>query len=325
MSLTNAEGDAMSQPRLAEVKTGELITGMYLVRDANVRQTRRGDTYLDLTLCDRSGELSAKLWDYEPNATAAIESGQVLRVVAGRVEEYKGTRQIVLRRYRVIDPSEVNPADFLPATDKDINELELRLRAIVDSVEAAPVRELLQAFLDDQDVMNGFREAPAALRLHHAYLGGLLEHTVAVCELALLICSRYSEIRRDLLIAGAMLHDIGKTREMSWCPVIKGTDHGGLVGHLVTGVIMVQEKARGVRGLDAKTLDHICHLILSHHGKLEFGSPRVPATREAIALHLIDNIDAKLAGVDRAVQEHGPSLEAWTDFQRMFESRLFLG
>jgi len=314
----------IEQPLLAETKAGMSVKGNYLVREASIRQTRRGDTYLEMSLCDRSGEVDAKFWDYNPDRTVAVESGAIIRILA-QMQEYRGARQIVIRKFRLLSPEEADPRDFLPSTPKDIDALEARLREIVASVESEPIRALLLSFLDDEGLMSQFRQAPAAMRLHHAYLGGLLEHTVSVCETTLALCDRYGELRRDLLIAGAMLHDIGKTREMSWSPVIRNTNRGGLIGHIAMGVVMVEEKAREIPDFSGETLDHICHLILSHHGRLEFGSPRMPATREAIVLHHVDNIDAKLAGVDRVVQEHGDSPDEWSNYQNMFEGRLFLG
>jgi len=215
--------------------------------------------------------------------------------------------------------------DFLPASEHDVDEMEQQLRKILRKVEDPHLIKLLAAFFNDAEFMAAFKQCPAAVAFHHAYLGGLLEHTLSLAKLASRIAPDYPALRGDLLLVGVFVHDIGKTRELEWTRGFQYTDEGGLIGHLVMGAAMVEDKAKTVPDFPRELLNSIKHLILSHHGEYEFGSPKLPVTVEAVALHYIDNLDAKIHAFQKAINEARDASSNWTQFNRMFERRLFRG
>jgi 3'-5' exoribonuclease len=262
------------------------------------------------------------MWDATAELFEAFEEDDFILVKA-RGETYRRKLQLVVTDLRRLDPAKVDLEVFLPTTKRDVRELVERLRAIAGEVANPHLKGLLEAFLGDQEFLDGFRRAPGGVAIHHACLGGLLEHTVAVAELALLTADRYANLDRDLLVTGAILHDVGKTESFDYSRAFRYADAGGLVGHLPIGVRMVEERARGLDGFPPELLDQLRHLVLSHHGQYDFGSPILPATAEAIALHYLDNLDAKLNAFETTLLRDADPHSDWTEWSRVFGRRLF--
>ncbi len=305
-----------------EIQAGDTVQQAFLVQAKQLRTQRNGAFFLDLELMDRTGTVSAKMWDATPELFESFAENDFILVKA-HGETYRRRLQLVLTDLRRLDPAKVDLGEFLPTTKKDVGALVARVREIAEGIEGPHLRALLAAFLDDKEFMAGFRRAPGGVAIHHAWLGGLLEHTLAVTELALEVAGRYPNLNRDVLVAGAILHDIGKIEELDYARGFRYTDAGGLVGHLPLGVRMVEERARTLDGFPAELLDQLRHLILSHHGEHDYGSPVLPATAEAIALHYLDNLDAKLCAFDQALLRDQNPQDNWTEWDRVFGRKLF--
>ena len=323
--MTNDKGHRL----ISTLTRGERVEDVYLVANKDLKTTRTGSMYLQLELVDRSGRIGAKFWDANEGLLNAFEIDDFLRV-RGSVDVYQGVKQLVLTDFRAISEEGLNLADFLPTLEGDIDALFEELRAAVAAVTNPHLRIVIDAFLSDEALMAQFRQAPAAVRYHHAYLGGLLEHTLAVVRLAQVVIGRYASVDRDLLLTGAFLHDIGKTAEMSYTRTFDYTDEGNLLGHLIIGLNLVERKVREweVRTGDSfpeELLAVLEHLIISHHGEYEFGSCKLPMTPEAMALHHLDNLDAKLTAMARQISEDPDADRRWTDFNQMLKRRLFKG
>jgi len=309
---------------VSDLKNGAAVKEVYLVNRKEVKTTRTGKMYIQADLCDSTGSIPCKIWDATPLMAGSFDNGDFLRVT-GRVESYQNNLQLNVKSFEKVDPSTVTLGDFLPQTERDVEELYEELIAILATVQDEHLKNLLRAFVSDKEFCAQFKRAPAATQNHHAYLGGLLEHTVSLLKAATSLMELYPMLRRDLLITGIFLHDIGKIREFSYERNFEYTDEGQLLGHLMIGCAMVDEKAREVEGFPAETLTALKHLILSHHGAYEFGSPKLPMTAEAIALHHLDNLDAKIHAFQKAVRESPDEQGSWTGYIRMFERRLFKG
>ncbi len=314
----------MARKFIADLRPGDNVQQTFLVRDKQLRTQRDGAFYMDIELMDRTGVASSKFWSASRELFESFSPDDVVAVKA-RAESYRGKLQLVVTDIRLVEASQADMAELLPITKKSIQELVARLREMVAGMQDLRLQALVGAFLDDAEFMRGFERAPAGVSIHHACLGGLLEHTVAVAELALKLSEGYPNLNRDLLVAGAILHDIGKIEAFEFERGFRYTNAGGLIGHLPLGASMVERKAAGLEGFPRPLLDHILHLILSHHGEYEFGSPVLPATAEAIALHHLDNLDAKIAAFETALLADVDEEAEWTEWNRVFDRRLFKG
>ena len=312
----------MARKFIEEIRAGDTLQQAFLVQAKQLRTQRNGAFFLDLELMDRTGVVSAKYWDASAELYESFAENDFILVKA-HGETYRRKLQLVVTDLKRLDPTSVDLGEFLPTTKKDVDVLASRVREIAESVEEPHLKALLDAFLDDEEFMVGLRRAPGGVSIHHAWLGGLLEHTLAVTELALEVADRYPNVNRDLLVAGAILHDIGKIPGYDFSRGFRYTDAGGLVGHLPLGVSMVEERVRELEGFPAELLDQVRHLILSHHGEHEYGSPVLPATAEAVALHYLDNLDAKLGAFEQALLRDQNPQDSWTEWDRVFGRRLF--
>jgi 3'-5' exoribonuclease len=307
---------------------GTIVEAVFHVAQKDLRTTKKGTRFISAKLRDRTGEVPAVMWDATEALFAAIPQGGYA-LVKGRVGEFNDAPQIVIEAMRPAREGEVDLADFLPKGPGDPGEHLARLKEVLDAVERPALRALLDAVWADEDLMVALKRAPAAEKLHHAYLGGLLEHTLSVAEAAVLLSRHYPKLDRDLLLVGVLWHDIGKVRELHYAESFGYTDSGKLVGHLVQGVLMLEEKIREVRSRGTEfpeTLAHVLrHLVLAHHGEHAFGSPKLPMTAEAFALHHLDNLDAKLHAFWRDVAADADPSRRWTAWNRMFGGALFKG
>ncbi|MBW1784653.1 MAG: CRISPR-associated endonuclease Cas3'' [Deltaproteobacteria bacterium] len=302
------------------IQEEDRVSGCYLVKEKRAAKTRNGNPFLSLTLADRTGEIPAKVWDRAEMLAALFHEGDLIQI-EGHAGSYRDQIQLTVSDLKLFK----NPPDpeiFLEVSPKDPPEMTRSLREILRGVRDAHLKRLVDAFLNDREFMAHFKKAPAAKTFHHGYLGGLLEHTLSVCRMANQVADHYPQLNRDLLLAAAFLHDIGKIRELKYDLFIDYTDEGRLVGHVVLGVAMVDEKLKAFREFPQELAVRLKHLIVSHHGQYDFGSPKAPKFLEAFALHLIDDLDAKINGLGRFM-ERDRHEGAWTDFNRMF-GRYFL-
>jgi 3'-5' exoribonuclease len=319
----------MARRLVQQMADGDNVEEVYLVVDKQLRANRNGNLYLQLELRDRSGSMSARLWNAGENLFRSFEAGDFL-LVKGKVQLFQGALQMILSHLERTPPEKVELADFLPHTEQDVSKLYERLRGFLMKLGNPHLRALAECFLMDQEFVRAFCRAPAGVRVHHAYLGGLLEHVVTLLDAADRLAPLYPDLDRDLLTAGIFLHDIGKVRELTFDRAFAYTDEGQLLGHLVIGVEMLSDKARRAPELTGEPFPNelllrLKHLIVSHHGALEFGSPRVPMTPEAIALHHLDNFDAKLHVFTRDIREDRKNATVWTPFNQSLQRRLFKG
>ncbi|MBI1913326.1 MAG: HD domain-containing protein [Planctomycetes bacterium] len=314
---------------MEDLADGENLDEVYLVGEKQLRANRQGNLYIQLQLRDRTGSIDARLWNAGETLFRSLHEGDFVQV-RGKVQLFQGALQIVLNNLERIGPERVALADFLPHTDKDIGKLQQTLRATLMKAGNPHLRALAECFLMDEAFVRNFSRAPAGIRNHHAYVGGLLEHVVNMLEAADRLLPLYPKVDPDLLLLGVFLHDIGKVRELSYERVFGYTDEGQLVGHLVIGVEMLNEKAQQVSDLTGEPfprdlLLRLQHMIVSHHGSYEFGSPKLPMTPEAIALHYLDNLDAKVHTFVRDIEEDRNNATSWTPFSQSLQRRLFKG
>lgn len=308
---------------ISELREGMQVQDLFLISRKTLAETKNGKPYLALALMDRTGEMEARVWDDAPRFDRIAKTGAVVRI-DGQVKAFRDKLQLNLSSLVRLEEDELDLSHFVAASSRPVKEMQEELIRLVEGLADPALRNLL-ATLFSGALLTEFSRAPAAKQMHHAYLGGLLEHTLSVAGLADLVCRHYLELDRDLLIAGALLHDLGKIREFHFTTVpFDYTDRGRLVGHLVLGSEIVREKAAAVPELTVERLDQLIHLILSHHGRHEFGAPCLPMTAEAILLHHIDDIDAKMNFIARLSQDVEPGHQEWSDYQRVLERFLLL-
>ena len=285
---------------VSELGVGERVDTNFLMRRCDLRTGRTGQAYLALEFADKSGYISARMWDNAAAASRAITEGDFVRVV-GVVETYQGTPQLKVERLAPADPRHVDPGDYMPASKRDLDEMYAELQEVVEAIENPHLRQLLRAAFSDPEVASRFRRAPGGVRLHHAWIGGLLEHTLSVVGLARRAAEHYPSLDRDLLIAGACLHDLGKIWELSYEQSFDYTEEGQLVGHLLLETGWLGRLIDELDRFPPPLRSHLMHLLASHHGTKEHGAAMEPATREALVLHYLDDLDSKMAAVEAAI------------------------
>ena len=308
---------------------GDAIEDTFLVVDKQLRANRNGNLYLQLEVRDRTGSMSARLWNAGEPLARSFESGDFVHL-KGKVQLFQGALQMILSHVERVDTEKVDLAEFLPHTEQDVSKLYGRLRDYLMKLSNPHLRALAECFFMDQDFVDAFCRCPAGVRNHHAYIGGLLEHVVSLLDAADKVAVLHPDLDRELLMMGVFLHDIGKVRELVFDRAFAYSDEGQLIGHLVIGVEMLNEQVKRVPDLTGdpfptELLLRLKHMILSHHGTHEFGSPRLPMTPEAIALHHLDNFDAKLHIFTRDIREDRKNPTAWTPFNQSLQRRLFKG
>jgi len=291
----------------------KVITSTFVVVTKQIKPKKTGEPYLALTLGDRSGQLEAKMWDNVEDVLEAFEQDDFLKV-KGLINKYKQRFQLTIHKLRKLGDSEIEFADYLPKTTKDIDELWQTLSNFVAGFQNAHLKSLVQAFMSDPEISAAYRNAPAAKTLHHAFIGGLLDHVVSLFRSCDLMSRNYPQINRDLLLTGAFLHDIGKIHELTYNRSFSYTTKGQLLGHMIIELEMLQAKLAHIPGFPEELKTMIEHLIISHHGEYEFGSPKLPMFPEALMLHYLDDLDSKMEAM-RAQFERDSTLDgAWTSY-----------
>lgn len=319
----------MSRRFVTDLKDGEVVDDVFLVSDKQLRANRNAALYLSVDLRDKTGMINGRMWNVSEDSCNGIQSGGYVRA-RGKVQLFQGTLQLILTHCDSVSAASVDPVDFEQMSSLKIEQLLDQLRSVLLAFEDTHLRILMECFLVDEALMYALTETPAGVKAHHAYPGGLLEHVVTLLKSAEKICDVYPELNVELLQAGVFLHDIGKTRELSCESGFNYTDEGQLLGHLMIGVEMLSDKIRRVAELTNEPFPQelewrLKHMILSHHGSYEFGSPRLPMTPEAVALHMIDNLDAKLHEFMRAIHDDPNSGSHWTLFIPRLDRKIFKG
>ena len=305
---------------IKDYKDGDRVFDIYLCKHKVSAMTKNGKPYESILLQDKTGTLDAKIWD--PN-NAGIGEFDVLDYIEvyGEVTSFQGALQENVKRIRKCQEGEYSPADYLPVSKYNIDEMFGELLSYIDQVENKYLKELLKAFfVEDEAFITAFKKSSAAKTVHHGFMGGLLQHTLSVVRLCEYYCSAYSMLNKDLLISAAICHDIGKTREISLFPQNDYTDEGQFLGHIVIGTEMVGEKIRKIEGFPTMLASELKHCILAHHGEYEFGSPKKPAIMEAVALNFADNTDAKLQTFTEMLENSTET--GWMGFNRLFDSNV---
>src|SRR5215472_9977586 len=307
----------MSRRFVQQLADGDTIDEVYLITDKQLRANRNGNLYLQIELRDRTGSISARLWNAGENLFRMFEVGDFL-LVRGKVQLFQGALQVILNYIERAEAEKVDLADFLPHTEQDVSKLLERLRGTLLRLANPHLRALAECFFMDDEFVRDLCRVPAGVRNHHAYLGGLLEHVVTLLDAAERLLPLYPHLDRDLLLMGVFLHDVGKVRELTYGRSFGYSDEGQLIGHLVIGVEILNEKVAKVPELTGEPfptelLLRLKHMIVSHHGTYEFGSPKLPMTPESIALHYLDNLDAKVHSFTRDIRDDRTA-GAWTPF-----------
>ena len=300
----------------------KVITSSFVVITKQVKPKKSGEPYLALTLGDRSGQIEAKMWDNVEDFLDAFEQDDFLKV-KGLVNKYKNRFQLTIHKLRRMQEGEVDFADYLPKTTKDIGELWRTLAEFVGTIQNPYLKRLLELFMSDPEIAERYRSAPAAKSLHHAYIGGLLDHVVSLFRSCEAMCRNYPQVNRDLLYAGAFLHDIGKIYELTYHRSFTYTTRGQLLGHMIIELEMLKAKVDQVPGFPAELKTLLEHLIISHHGEYEFGSPKLPMFPEALLLHYLDDLDSKMEAMRAQFARDGDLEGVWTSYNSSLGRPLF--
>ncbi len=322
---------APSRTFIAELKPAQRFSGAYSIMNAQLGKTRQDKSYLRCIIGDKTGEMPGRMWSIDEATYSRLPTDGFV-YIEGETQSYQGSLQLIIHVIDPIEPSDEQLRDLMPCSSRDPADMFAELLTLLDSIKHPALKALAQEYLEDEYLMNAFRRCPAAKIMHHAYLGGLLEHTLNLCNLADRVCPLYPKINRDLVLMGLFIHDLGKTRELAYDKAFSYTDPGLLIGHIVEGTMMLRDKAqnlmrsKGVR-MPAGSLMVLEHIILSHHGIPDFGAAKIPATPEAILVSMLDNMDAKTimaldaARPDRPAQQLGGNFteKIWGLDTRLFK------
>jgi 3'-5' exoribonuclease len=319
----------MPRSYVSELAHQQQIDQIFLSGNKQLRPNRNGQLYLQVDLSDRSGSFSGRLWNATEADAAKFEEGDFIRV-KGTAQLYQGTMQLILADVQRANPNDIDWNDFACLTPNDIDRLARRLGEILRGMKDPELRALAECFLTDEDFMSRFTHSPAAVKNHHAYPGGLLDHVVNLLEISLKIADRYPAMNADLLLMGCFTHDMGKIEELSSDKGFNYTDAGQLIGHVVQGITMLDTKLRQAEELlgepiNAETAMRLKHMILSHHGQYEYGSPKLPMTLEAVALHQLDDLDAKMHNFQQLMKDEASTESRFTQYHQNLGRKLYKG
>ncbi len=319
----------MARRFVEQLRDGDNLDDIYLVTDKQLRANRNGNPYLLLELRDRTGGIQARMWNAGDQTARGFDPGDFLHAV-GKVQLFQGSLQVILTAIDRVEAQKVEFTDFLPQTEQSIPKLTERLRNYLLRLGNPHLRALAECFLMDDGFMRSFTTCPAGVKLHHAYVGGLLEHVISMMDAADKLLPLYPGVDRELLLVGVFLHDAGKTRELTYGRAFGYSDEGQLVGHIPIAVAMLAETAAKVPDLTGEPFPRelmlrIQHMILSHHGELTWGSPKVPMTPEAMLLHLIDSMDTRMHMVLRELKDDRNNPTAWTPYNANLGRRIYKG
>ena len=306
---------------IESLREGDRISEIYLIKQKNAAMTKAGKPYDNVVLQDKTGTLDAKIWD--PGSVGIDEFDAMDYVeIMGDITSFQGNLQCSIKRARKVREGEYNPADYLPVSERDVDEMYQELTALIASVKNPYLNQLLNRFFQDEEFARKFKFHSAAKSVHHGFVGGLLEHTLGVSKNCDYFAKAYPFLNRDLLLTAAMFHDVGKLKELSTFPENDYTDAGQLLGHIMIGCEWIGEEIHKISGFPVVLENELKHCILSHHGELEFGSPKKPALMEAVALSFADNIDAKMETVKEIFANVPSGNLEWQGYNRLLETNL---
>ncbi len=307
-----------------DIRSGTKVDSLFMVREKNLAFSNKGAPYHSLRLGDRTGTVEAKIWENALELDRIFKRGDVVFIQA-RATSYKNAIQLSVNNLQVIPTANIDLTDYLPVAAGDRDEMFAELLAFIEGIGDPHLKELLKAIFTDEEISRRFKLAPAAKGFHHVYLGGLLEHTLSVVRLLSLAVDHYAGLNRDLIIAGGILHDLGKIYEFTYNRIIDYTDEGRLIGHIVKGVEMTDAKIALIPEFPESLAVELKHIILSHHGSLEYGSPKLPNTTEALAVHMIDDLDAKINAFQEHIKASPDDETGWTAYHRLFDRYIYKG
>lgn len=321
----------MARRYVNQLEPGERVEDqVFLIKQKDLRTTTNGGLYIHAVLMDRTGQIPGRMWQATQKVFEFMPEGGFMRFT-GRCENYKGNLQFIIDGLREVETGGIDMADFLPVTTRDIDEMWRRMHEILTTqIKNPDVRAIVDEFLADDAMMHRFRRAPAAMQLHHAYIGGLLEHTLSLLELALRVIPLYPKLSLDIVLAGLFLHDIGKTAELGYETSFQYTDEGQLLGHVTLGATWLDQKARATetrigRPVAPTIVWTLQHIIVSHHGQYEFGAVKLPATPEAVAVHYLDNLDAKINLFLGEIENDRDPAGRWTNYISSLATKVYKG
>lgn len=314
----------MAKQYVAEIKDRDPVKAVFLVKEKIMAMAKNGKPYMNLRLMDKSGEVDAKLWDNTDELDKVFDKNDFV-LVRGKASVYMNKMQVVIAEISRIPEEDVDLSDFLPESPRDGAEMRREFQDVVGALTNPYLKALMTLFMADEDFMGRYCMAPAAKGMHHVYLGGLLEHSLALVRLVKAIAPLYKGINEELLIVGALLHDVGKIHEMSYERAFDYTDAGKLLGHITIGVELVDEKIRKIAGFPREMELLLKHMLLSHHGQYEFGSPKRPKTIEATILNYLDDMDSKINGINLHIAKEAVSTSRWTAHHRLYDRYYFKG
>jgi 3'-5' exoribonuclease len=312
-----------------ELHEQEAVNQVFRAAEKQLRPNRNGNLYLQMELSDRSGAVGARMWNACETLYRSFENGDYV-LVEGTTQLFQGARQLIVTRLMKVEPSEVNEDDFTPVASVDVDKHVVRMGEILRGIGSPHLQNLAECFLMDDEFMRKLARAPAGIKLHHAYIGGLLEHVVNLMEVVIRIAPCYPQLNRDLLLLGVLLHDASKVDELCYDREFSYSDEGQLVGHVVMGVSLLESKVREAERLSGEpipreTVLRLKHLIVSHHGEYDYGSPKLPMTLEAVTLFCLDNLDAKIAAFTQQLRDDPNVDSPWTNFNPNLGRKLFKG
>lgn len=315
----------MTHKYISEINPGQFVDGVYVISQAVLRSTTKGDLYIAMFLSDKTGKLNGRMWQTTEEKFKTLPREGFVRLKA-KSEVYQNNLQLTINEIEPYSGDDVRLDDYMPRTDKNVKQMFDELIACLEKIDDDGLRALVSEFLNDAELMKKFQRCPAATSVHHSYLGGLLEHTVNMLNAAVALFPLYPKIQKDLVLAGIFLHDMGKTQELSYEAVFSYTTTGQLIGHITKSCFMIKEKAEKAlqkkEPLSDEVLDSLLHIVLAHHGQYDFGSPKIPATAEAFMVSYIDNMDAKINQVQNLI-ENDNTPEDWTQWQKTLETRVY--
>ena len=307
---------------IAALKEGDWVEEIYLVTSKQVSTAKNGVTYLSLKLADKTGEIDGRLWDNADEVSGKFEREDFVRI-KGMASVYQGSMQIKMKTLERVDDSRVDVANFLETSPRNIDEMVKELRTVAAALSNGYLRQLMNAFLDDPSFMASFKRTPAAKTLHHNYIGGLLEHIVELVALSRDVARHFPSVDLDLLTVGAFLHDIGKVKELAVRKSIEYTTEGRLIGHISLGYEMIVEKVNAIPSFPAELALLLKHIMLSHHGEYEFGSPKRPKIQEAIIINYLDDLEAKINNFQATIKKENVAEGSWTNYSKMHDRYLY--
>ncbi|MSO21123.1 MAG: HD domain-containing protein [Acidobacteria bacterium] len=303
----------MKELYVRDLQPNTVIVSAFLVQTKDLRYKKTGEGYLSLILSDKSGEMEAKIWENVAELLPLFERDDFVKV-KGAVQVFRNKPQLTIHRIKKVPDNDVDVADFFPHSERDPEEMWQELQAVVASLDRQPLRDLFGLILGDPEIADRLKRAPAAKSMHHAFLGGLLEHVLSLARLARLVLQNYPTLDGDLVVSGVILHDLGKIYEMSYSRSIQYTSHGQLLGHMILEIQILHDKLRQLPEFPKRLQILLEHLIISHHGQYEFGSPKLPMFPEALLLHYIDDLDSKLQGMQMLIAKDATTSGEWTGY-----------